>query len=211
MGKNKGPRALKTMVICAILFTILCVGVGMGVVKTMNYKMNGKKVSAVVTVVGSEDDPTYVESMYNFDGRLRFGETIFNGEPYVAQSFEGYVLPGEPDKIYRMPDTALVVTALFLLFVIDSVLIFLFARANIMYRINKTLSLHGIHVMGELIMMNKRAEFVYDCIMNFKDEEEQLQTVKVQFTKSIPIVGERYPLLYYKTGDGKLLCDLIEL
>lgn len=211
MGKNKGPKALKTMTICAVLLIVLCVSVGIGVSKTIKYRYNGKKVSAVVTVVGVEGDPRYVESMYNFDGRLRFGETIFNGDPYVAQSFEGYVLPDEPDKIYRMPDRALAIAAIILFVLIGCVLVFLFVWSYAIYRMNKLLSLHGIHVQGEATMITKRAKFVYDCIMNFEDGEGQLQTVKVQFNKSIPIVGEKYPLLYYKTESGKLFCDLIEL
>lgn len=212
MGKNKGGKALRTMVISMLLLIVLCTGVGIGVAKTINYRMNGMKVTGIVTVVGTQDDPNYVESMYRApNGLFYFCETIFNGSPYVAQSFEGYVLPNEPDKIYRMPDRNLVIVAVILFLIIDSVLIFLFVWSLAIYRINKTLSRRGIHVQGEATMITKRAEFVHDCVMNFEDEEGQLQTVKVRFTKSIPIVGNKYPLLYYKTESGKLLCDLIEL
>lgn len=213
MGKNKGAKSLRTIIVCTLLLIVLTVGVCIGVGKTVKYRVSGVKVEAVITVVGEEGDPDYIEAMYQGeDGRYRYGKVIFNGKPKIGETFEAYVLPDNPlSDIYRMPETWLTVTAIVLFAAIVIVLAVMIAKAAIVHKGNRLLSQHGIHVKGEVITITRKGDFEFDCNVNFRDNEGELHTMIVTFNRSIPQQNGEYPLLYYKDKKGRIYCDLIEL
>ncbi len=212
MGKNKGYKSMISAIVCFIFMAAGAVCIFLAARTTLTYRFSGKKTVAVVTASMKGGRFRSVEAMYyDENNRPHFCETVYNGIATVGDEFEAYIHPDDPNKLLRMPKTWLIVLFLLLfgsMFIGGLIGLILSVRTH--HRIT-SLSKSGTTVQAEVIMINRRGDFVYDCVMNFVDLDGETQTQTVTFTKTIPAAGEKYPVVYIKTNKGKVFCELIEL
>ncbi len=212
MGKNKGYRSMMTAIFCGIIVILMPVCIFLGTRKTIDCRINGTEVEAEVTAVTRIGRTRQVEAIYyDSNGALHICETVYNGIPNVGDRFTGYTDPDDPDKLYRMPSTVLLIvfgTVYAALLLVSLISLF---RSIRIHRENRLLSERGTLVKGRIVSVNRRSKFVYDCFANFTDDEGTTQTVMVTFSKSIPAPDTECSLVYYRTPKGRLICDLIEL
>ena len=212
MGKNKGYRSMMAVIFSALILIVMSVSVFLGTRKTIQYRISGTPVDAVVTMSSKIANTRYVEAMYyDENNRPHICETVYNGIAAVGDEFTGYVLPDVPDKLYRMPPLWLVLLAgtLFGAMIIISLVVLV---KNIrIHRENKMLSIHGQATHAEIVNIQRKGRFKARCYVRFRDDTQTERFAYVTFTKSIPPENGTCKVFYYITPKGKTMCDLIEL
>lgn len=211
MGKNKGYKALCTMIICIAVFCAAQIALFWFAFTPIKYVISGEKCPAVITVIGDEDDKNYIEAMYDRpNGRSGYAQVLTYGRPDHNEHFDAYVLEGEK-KVFRMPAWWIVTaffggyTALMLITVIAGV------RAQRVHSAMNQLSKYGKTAKGEIITVTKKRAFCFDCNVSFRDSEGTLQNAFLRFTRTVPKEGETCTVLYHITKNGRLLCENMEL
>ena len=213
MGKNKGYRSMIAAMTSFLLLAVLIVSTVLGLRVVLKYRLNGILTEAEVTVAEKHGMTYRTESSYyDENGRMHLAETTFNGVPTVGEKFEGYYLPEEPGKLYRMPHAGLIAAFASIWVILMLVCIIVFIKSIRTHRGNRLLSVHGEPVKARVLAVSRKGRsFVSNCLVSFTDGDGILQNTTVTFNKSIPAVDQECTVLYCKTKKGRLICDLIEL
>ncbi len=212
----KNPALLPFLFIGLALIVCVPGAFIFGHLNTREYLTDGIPVTVSVTeyeVIGSHAD-VYVKYQAENGEWIRAYVTNYGGgSPYLGETFTAYMLPEQPEELYRESDTVtkVFVYALCIACIAGGFAVIIAAfhsRAD--YRLLKK---HGVEAYAEIyevtVQNAGKKKLVYPAKYRFIDDEGGVHGGTHTFTYRAPEYGEKYPVVYVKKRSGKYISSIL--